>query len=104
VAVSIQTYHFLKVPIVYLGTFHTFFSTTFVLDAFGSRVIAGDHLPKDLTIVSCPFGLAITQPVAQRAVVETLRIPTSENVQWSERQWISTYISLHWILASEDNM
>jgi len=66
-------------------------------------VIARDHLPKDSTIVSCPFSLAITQPVAQRAVLEILQVPTSENIQWSERQWISTYISLHWILASEDN-
>lgn len=75
----------------------------YFLDASGSRVIASDHLPKDLTIVSCPFSLAITQPVAQRAVLESLQIPISENIQWSERQWISTYISLHWIIPSEDN-
>ena len=76
---------------------------TYFLDASGSRVIANDHLPKDLTIVSCPFSLAITQPVAQRAVLESLQIPISENIQWSERQWISTYISLHWIVPSEEN-
>ncbi|KAF8806342.1 SET domain protein, partial [Phlegmacium glaucopus] len=83
------------------GGFHP--NVSFTGDAFGSRVIASDHLPKDLTIVSCPFGLAITQAAAQRAVLETLGISASENIQWSERQWISTYISLHWILASEDD-
>ena len=76
----------------------------YIIDASGSRVIASDHLPKDLTIVSCPFSLAITQAVAQRAVLESLQIPISENnIQWSDRQWISTYISLHWIVPSEDN-
>lgn len=84
------------------GGFHP--NISFTPNAFGSRVIASDDLPKELTIVSCPFNLAITQPVAQRAVLETLQIPTSENIQWSERQWISTYISLHWILASEDSI
>ena len=96
-----QTYVFLKVSHI-SAIFWWFNRLPCILDASGSRVIASDHLPKDLTIVSCPFGLAITQPVAQRAVLESLQIPTSENIQWSERQWISTYISLHWIIPSED--
>ena len=99
---STQIYLLLKV-VLGIARYMTVIDKLVLLDAFGSRVIASDDLPKDSTIVSCPFSLAITQSVAQRAVLEILQIPTSENIEWSERQWISTYISLHWILTSEDN-
>ena len=63
------------------------------------------HLPKDLTIVSCPLGRVITQKVARRGVIESLQIvPISENIQWSERQWISTHISLHWTVPCKKNL
>ncbi|KAF8165589.1 SET domain-containing protein [Crassisporium funariophilum] len=83
------------------GGFHP--NVRFVEDSFGSRIVASLDLPEDATIVSCPFELAITEPIAKDAVLEILGITSSSGeISWSERQWISTYISLHWILKLDD--
>ncbi|KAF8969398.1 hypothetical protein BDZ97DRAFT_1902516 [Flammula alnicola] len=82
------------------GGFHP--KTRFNQDASGSGVLVTDDLPKDLTVVSCPFELVITQTVAKTSVLQILGdsmvIQTHE---WSERQWIGTYISLHWIISQQ---
>jgi hypothetical protein len=74
------------------------------IDSFGSHVIAAVDLPKDSTIVSCPFELVITRGQTQRAVLETLGIneKVEVNKDWTERQWISTYLSLHSIAELKD--
>ncbi|KIM46435.1 hypothetical protein M413DRAFT_24163 [Hebeloma cylindrosporum] len=72
--------------------------------ASGSHVIATVDLPKDSTIVSCPLELVITQSQSQKAVLRTLGIneKLEVNKDWSERQWISTYLSLHSIAWQEN--
>lgn len=75
-----------------------------LIDSFGSHVIATVDLPKDSTIVSCPIELVITQNQSQRAVLKTLGIneQLEVNKNWTERQWISTYLSLHSIAEQEN--
>jgi len=75
-----------------------------MLDSSGSHVITTVDLPKDSTIVSCPIELVITRSQAQRAVLRTLGIneQVEVNEDWTERQWISTYLSLHSILEPEN--
>jgi len=74
------------------------------IDSSGSHIIAGVDLPKDSTIVSCPFELIITRGQTQKAVLDTLGInkKLEVNKDWNERQWISTYLSLHTIAELKD--
>ncbi|KAF8204763.1 SET domain protein [Pholiota molesta] len=79
------------------GAFHP--NTRFREDFSGSGVVATENLSADSTVVSCPFDLVITQAVAKEAVLEVLGDSADIRTQgWSERQWISTYLSLHWIV------
>ncbi|KDR84012.1 hypothetical protein GALMADRAFT_56376 [Galerina marginata CBS 339.88] len=85
------------------GGFHP--NTRFNEDHSGSHIVTTDDLEKDFTVVSCPFRLVISQALAKRAVMNILGgLEDLKNVQWSERQWICTYISLHWIVGPEENM
>ncbi|PPQ70443.1 hypothetical protein CVT26_013937 [Gymnopilus dilepis] len=84
------------------GGFHQ--DTDFKQDTHGSRVIATKDLDKDTTVVSCPFSLIITQTLAKKAVTEILDDAAHfKDVTWTERQWISTYITLHWIIGPENS-
>ena len=68
-------------------------------DSSGHKVIAGKDIPADTTIVTCPFGIAITKELATRAVLTVLKteeIPSD----WTERQLICTYICLHWVFEA----
>ncbi|KAF9481868.1 SET domain-containing protein [Pholiota conissans] len=84
------------------GVFHP--KTRFRQDVSGSGVIATENMLPDLTVVSCPFDLVITQAVAKKAVSKILGDFTDIHTNgWTERQWISTYISLHWIIDRQDS-
>ncbi|RDB19824.1 Ribosomal lysine N-methyltransferase set10 [Hypsizygus marmoreus] len=65
----------------------------------GSCVVAGEDLSGDTTVVRCPFELAVTEDLAQKALLAFLPLDdTIRTAQWSERQWISLYICFHWII------
>ncbi|PFH51319.1 hypothetical protein AMATHDRAFT_142848 [Amanita thiersii Skay4041] len=68
----------------------------------GSSVVANEELPENTRVASCPFSLIITAGLAQRALshfIDTQAIFDNDN--WTERQWISTYICFHWIISEE---
>ncbi|KAJ7631765.1 hypothetical protein B0H17DRAFT_1108721 [Mycena rosella] len=67
----------------------------------GFCVVASESLPPDSKIVSCPFTLAITKPVALNALSGLLGPQAnSELATWTERQLISVYLSFHRIPSS----
>jgi len=68
----------------------------------GLRIVAAEDVPRDSHIVSCPFSLVITEQLAKSAVLSFLKNSVSDTEQWTERQWISTYIALHWISGSDE--
>lgn len=77
--------------------------TTRLKGSSGSSVIAERALEADSTIVECPFDLVITQTLAKKQVVQILGGFADGNASgWSERQWIATYISFHWIIEPGD--
>ena len=77
--------------------------TTRFKGSSGSSVIAEKALEADSTIVECPFDLVITQTLAKKQVIQILGGPADESTSgWSERQWIATYISFHWIIEPGD--
>ncbi|KAF7791541.1 hypothetical protein EIP86_002557 [Pleurotus ostreatoroseus] len=63
----------------------------------GYNVVAAKDISRDERVVSCPFSLAITPQVARRGISAVLALETSSPAltQWSERQLICTYLSLH---------
>ncbi|KAF9450632.1 SET domain protein [Macrolepiota fuliginosa MF-IS2] len=63
----------------------------------GNTAIAIEGIPADASIVSCPFSLVITEERAQKNLSSLFS--TEDVIGWTERQWISTYICLHWILS-----
>ncbi|TFK43782.1 SET domain protein [Crucibulum laeve] len=69
----------------------------------GFDIIAGENIPVDTQIVSCPFSLVITKDQAQKSLLEILNVSDNFGESWSERQWISCYISLHWISGTEES-
>ncbi|TFK64049.1 SET domain-containing protein [Pluteus cervinus] len=80
------------------GEFHP--ETLFLSDSSGFRIVAKTKLPSDTKIVSCPFALVITKAVAQKALTSILGSQISSLTEsWSARQWVSTYISFHWIMG-----
>ncbi|KAH9482517.1 Ribosomal lysine N-methyltransferase set10 [Psilocybe cubensis] len=74
------------------------------IDDSGSHVIATADLGQDSVIVECPFQLIITKESAKKAVLNILHgdVPNIAYETWTERQWICTYIALHWILGSSE--
>lgn len=74
------------------------------VDDSGSHIVATSDLGQDAVVVECSFKLVITKAFAKQAVLHILQgDPTSHVHQlWTERQWICTYIALHWILGPEE--
>ncbi|KAF9569289.1 SET domain-containing protein [Agrocybe pediades] len=84
------------------GGFHP--ETGFSQDIAGSRIIATEDLEKDIPAVSCPFSKIITKTLAREAVLQVLGNPSDvDNEDWTERQWIGTYLSLHWIIGESES-
>jgi hypothetical protein len=81
------------------------FDITNNLDDFGYRIVAAKDVPADALIVSCPASLIITPGSSRSSVlgilaqVSNLLADTSD---WVERQWIATYLSLHWIIGDHE--
>lgn len=72
----------------------------FFPDTFGSHIVATERLDEDTVVVECPFDLLITKSLAKDAVLDILQNGSANDYQhWTERQWICTYLSLHWILG-----
>ncbi len=75
------------------------------LDAYGHRIIAARDIPADTHIVSCPFDLMITSELSRKAVCSVLGDSSKlakESSQWTEREWLATYLSLHWIVEDHE--
>lgn len=75
------------------------------LDAYGHRVVAAKDIPADTKVVSCPFDLVITPELSRKAVCSVLGDSSKlvkESSQWTEREWLSTYLSLHWIVEEHE--
>ena len=73
----------------------------YILDNSGYRIIAAKDIPENTLIVSCPAGLIITPETSQKSVLEILGNISNlikKTLHWVERQWIATYLSLHWII------
>lgn len=70
-------------------------------DKLGSRIIATTDLGQDSVVVECPFQLVITKASAKDVVLHILHEDSTNSAHklWTERQWICTYIALHWILG-----
>ncbi len=70
-------------------------------DEFGSSIVALADLPQESIFVSCPFSLAITAPIAKKALhnvlAPTLATETALDAL-SERELIATYIVLHHVV------
>ncbi|KAK7000969.1 SET domain-containing protein [Favolaschia claudopus] len=65
---------------------------------YGISAIASKNIPADSKIVSCPFDLVITKDTALNALSALLGSASTAILQnWTERQLISVYLSLHWI-------
>lgn len=73
----------------------------------GHAVHATRDLPKNTTVVSMPFKLAITREVASAALLDLrkLSLDTDPFDGMLERQLICAYLALHWItgLATWDD-
>ncbi|EKM79884.1 hypothetical protein AGABI1DRAFT_119942 [Agaricus bisporus var. burnettii JB137-S8] len=59
--------------------------------------VATEDIPTNATIITCPFSIAITEELAKRNLSNFFSADSL--VDWTEKQWISTYICLHWILS-----
>ncbi|KAF9006625.1 SET domain protein [Cyathus striatus] len=79
------------------GGFHP--HAKFVEGPHGFSIRAEEDIPVDATIVSCPFDLAISRTSVQQALNYILNLTGTQG--WSERQWISTYICMHWMFSEE---
>ena len=65
-------------------------------DIWGVSIVAKENLPPNATVVSCPFSLVISQSLARCALSSLIDVHADN---WTERQWISTYLCFHWIIA-----
>jgi len=61
----------------------------------GNAVVATKDMPADVVVVACPFSLIITEKLAQTNLLTLFSMKNI--VDWTERQWISTYICFHWL-------
>ncbi|KAG2013346.1 tho2 protein [Coprinopsis cinerea AmutBmut pab1-1] len=66
----------------------------------GHGLIASQDIPADQEIVSCPVGLVVTPESARAAITGLLDLP--DTLSWNSRQWISTYLALHWIVDHKE--
>ena len=64
----------------------------------GYNIIAGNDVPRDATVVSVPFSLAITPTLSRSALFNVPQCDGALLETWSERQLECTYICMHWIL------
>ncbi|KAI5117177.1 hypothetical protein M0805_008156 [Coniferiporia weirii] len=76
----------------------------FVPDASGFSVHTLEDLPSDTTVVSCPFSLAITLETTCAPLESYCRLAPDKQCELSERQRISSYIALHWIIPEADEI
>lgn len=69
----------------------------------GFNVVAHHDIPADVTVVSCPFSLAITPDVARKALAAIFRVDTSAPTfeGWTERQLVCSYLAMHHILDGQ---
>ncbi|KAF8076675.1 SET domain protein [Lyophyllum atratum] len=85
------------------GEFHTHACFSEVPSGFS--VVAAKDLPSDTTVVKCPFDLAITEELAQTHLCELMDLGELVAAkQWSERQWISSYLCFHWIIEDSSHL
>ncbi|GLB34072.1 putative SET domain contatining protein [Lyophyllum shimeji] len=71
----------------------------------GLSVVGGEDLTADTAVVKCPFDLAITEELAQRRLLYLVDLRELISAkQWSERQWISSYLCFHWILEDSSHL
>ncbi|KAF8721449.1 hypothetical protein AX14_010361 [Amanita brunnescens Koide BX004] len=77
------------------GGFHK--DVMIVEDIWGVSILAKENLPPNALVVSCPFSLIISQSLARRALSSFINVHAVDN--WTERQWISTYLCFHWIIT-----
>lgn len=85
------------------GAFHP--HARFVEGPAGLSVIADTELVSNTKIVTCPFALAITESLAQQALLNFL---DSDDLMatkgWTERQWIASYLCFHWINGDSSHL
>lgn len=87
------------VMIVEGGVIRAFTLTLLIIkseDIWGVSIVTKENLPPNAVVVSCPFSLVISQSLARRALSSFIDVHTDN---WTERQWISTYLCFHWIIA-----
>lgn len=75
------------------------------LDAYGHRIVAAKDIPAGTRIVSCPFDLVITPESSRKAIFNVLRDASNldeATAHWTEREWIATYLSLHWVAENHE--
>ncbi|KAH9916275.1 SET domain-containing protein [Epithele typhae] len=65
----------------------------------GFKIVAGNDIPTDATIVSIPSALSITSTVSKSALRALLN---SQADGLSERQLACTYICMHWVAGPSD--
>ncbi|KAF5388340.1 hypothetical protein D9615_000634 [Tricholomella constricta] len=71
----------------------------------GYCIVTREDLPVDTTVVKCPFNLAITEELSQRCLLKLMNLKELvSSEQWSERQWIASYLSFHWIIEDSSHL
>ena len=62
-------------------------------------------LAPDTIVVSTPFSLAITAPLATESLAKLLS-PEGKKIElgsWTERQLVISYVALHWVVGQPEN-
>jgi hypothetical protein len=73
------------------------------VDNTGMSVNTEVDLPPGTSVISCPFGLVITDELARTAITEAFDLATTDALKdLSERQVLCAYLSMHWIEIKSD--